>query len=231
MRRFLSGAAVSLVIYASPVAAQEASPPIAPAALVIPSAQPAGAPVLRTGTQIQLTLLEQLTTRGKNLRVGERFRLETSEPVLVDGIAVIPVGTPAIGEITEVRNKGMWGRSGRFVARLVYLNVPGRRIRLSGEFDDKGKAGGAGAVAVSALVFLPAGFFMTGTSALLPPGTQISGFIDEDVPLAVQGDAAGSSVPSVSQIAVADERSALPEPNVVPREEAGNARVRCLTCR
>ena len=38
---------------------------------------------------------------------------------------------------------------------------------------------------MSAIVFLPAGFFMTGTSALLPAGTIIKSFVDEDVPLAM----------------------------------------------
>lgn len=61
----------------------------------------------------------------------------------------------------------------------------GRQIRLSGGFDDKGVAGGVGAVAVSAIVFAPAGFFMTGTSAKVPEGTVIKAFIDEDVPLAM----------------------------------------------
>ena len=77
----------------------------------------------------------------------------------------------------------MWGKSGKFTARLLYMTVNGRQIRLSGGFDDKGTAGGVGAVAVSAIVFLPAGFFMTGTSAQLPAGTVVKGFIDEDVPL------------------------------------------------
>ena len=78
---------------------------------------------------------------------------------------MIPVGSPAMGEITDVRNKGMWGKSGHLAARILYVTVNGRQIRLSGAFDDKGVAGGVGAVAVSAIVFLPAGFFMTGTSA------------------------------------------------------------------
>jgi hypothetical protein len=39
--------------------------------------------------------------------------------------------------------------------------------------------------AVSAVVFLPAGFFMTGTSAKLPAGSIIKAFVDEDVPLAM----------------------------------------------
>jgi len=67
-------------------------------------------------------------------------------------------------------------------------------------FDDKGKAGGVGAVAVSAIVFLPAGFFMTGTSARLPAGTVIKGFLDEDVPVAFAGNDA--PVPIVASAAI-----------------------------
>ena len=104
---------------------------------------------------------------------------------MVQGVNVIPVGSPAVGEITDIRNKGMWGKSGHLGARILYVTVNGRQIRLSGAFDDKGVAGGVGAAAVSALVFLPAGFFITGTSALVPSGTIVKSFVDEDVPLAM----------------------------------------------
>ena len=67
------------------------------------------------------------------------------------------MGTPGVGEITTVRNKGMWGKSGHSDVRLIYLRVNDRQIRLSGIADDKGTAGGIGAAAVSAIVFLPAG--------------------------------------------------------------------------
>ena len=110
---------------------------------------------------------------------------------MVQGVNVIPVGSPAVGEITDVRNKGMWGKSGHLGARILYVTVNGRQIRLSGAFDDKGVAGGVGAVTVSALVFLPAGFFMTGTSALVPAGTIVKSFVDEDVPLAMPVAAQG----------------------------------------
>jgi hypothetical protein len=139
--------------------------------------------MLRVGTPVPLRLMEELTTKGKKLRVGQRFRMETVEPVVVQGATVIPAGSPAVGEITDVRNKGGWGKSGHLAGRILYTTVNGRQIRLSGAFDDKGVAGGVGAVAVSAIVFLPAGFFMTGTSAVLPMGTQVKGFVDEDVPL------------------------------------------------
>ncbi|QNN65679.1 hypothetical protein H9L12_03705 [Sphingomonas rhizophila] len=171
---------------AMPVAAQTLQPVVPPVPTVQP--MPVAAPsqaVLRVGTEVPLRLLEELTTKGKKLRVGQRFRLETTEPVMVQGATVVPVGSPAVGEITDVRNKGMWGKSGHLGARVLYVTVNGRQIRLSGAFDDKGVAGGVGAAAVSALVFLPAGFFMTGTSAKVPVGTIVKSFVDEDVPLAM----------------------------------------------
>jgi hypothetical protein len=196
---------ISVLVVAAVAAAQAAAPQAAPkwvplqqanavqAAVVQPAAQvaaPIAPPVmasatLRVGTEVPLRLSEELTTKGKKLRVGQRFHLETSEPVMVQGVNVIPVGSPAVGEITDVRNKGMWGKSGHLGARVLYVTVNGRQIRLSGAFDDKGVAGGVGAVAVSAIVFLPAGFFMTGTSAVVPAGTIIKAFTDEDVPLAM----------------------------------------------
>jgi hypothetical protein len=47
---------------------------------------------------------------------------------------------------------------------------------------------------VSAFVFLPAGFFMTGTSAKVPAGTIVKSFVEEDVPLALPVAAQGPMV-------------------------------------
>jgi hypothetical protein len=187
----VSNLAIAALAAAQAAAPQAAVQPTAPAAVIAPAptpaivAPPTTSAVLRVGTEIPLRLVEELTTKGKQLRVGNRFHLETSEPVLVQGVNVIPVGSPAVGEITDVRNKGMWGKSGHLAARILYVTVNGRQIHLSGTFDDKGVAGGVGAAAVSALVFLPAGFFMTGTSAKVPAGTIVKSFVDEDVPLAI----------------------------------------------
>jgi hypothetical protein len=156
---------------------------IAPAA---PIASPVMASAtLRVGTEVPLRLSEELTTKGKKLRVGQRFHLETSEPVMVQGVNVVPVGSPAVGEITDVRNKGMWGKSGRIEARLLNVRVGDRLIRLSGTFDDKGVTGTAGVVA--AIVFVPVvGFFVTGTSANIPAGSGVKAFLDEDLRIAAQ---------------------------------------------
>lgn len=202
-RALLAGAAILVV----PTAASAQAEPAAQPAVI--GAVATGA-MLRVGTEVPLLLSEELTTRGKKLRVGSRFRMETAEAVVVEGVTVIPAGSPAVGEITDLRNKGMWGKSGRFVARILYVTVNGRQIRLSGGFSDKGTAGGIGAVAVSAVVFLPAGFFMTGTSAKLAVGTPVKGFVDEDVPLAMAA-AVGPEPLVVAASAPAPVAPAAPE--------------------
>ena len=217
--------AISLFALAAALAVQAATPqavmqPSAPAAAI--AAPTITSAVLRVGTEVPLRLSEELTTKGKNLRVGDRFHLETSEPVVVQGVNVIPVGSPAVGEITDVRNKGMWGKSGHLAARILYLTVNGRQIRLSGTFDDKGVAGGVGAVAVSAIVFLPAGFFMTGTSAKIPAGSIIKSFTDEDVPLSMPVAAqppmqVGAPAPPITVPAPAEQVQVL---SVKPGEAA-----------
>lgn len=155
--------------------------PVAPAPAIAAVATPNA--MLRAGTPVVLRLMEEITTKKKAARVGQRFMMEVAEPVVVNNVTVIPSGTPAWGEITNVRNKGMWGKSGKLDARILYLRANGRQVRLTGTFDDKGVTGTAGVVGAVALVPI-AGFFVTGTSAVLPKGGTVGGFIDEDVELA-----------------------------------------------
>ncbi|MEG3088732.1 hypothetical protein [Sphingomonas sp. PB4P5] len=158
--------------------------------LVVGAVTPA---VLRAGTQVPLKMSEALTTKGKGLKVGYRFQMETAEPVTVGGQIVIPVGSPVTGEVTDVRYKGMWGKSGRIGARVLFVRANGRQIRMTGLIDDKGTTGTGGVVA--AVAFLPvAGFFTTGTSANIPLGAPLNAFIDEDVAVAF---AAGAPQPMV----------------------------------
>ena len=198
-------AAISLALVASsPVMAQTMAPVpavAAPTAMIVAPVAPANA-VLRAGTPVSLKLLEEVTTKNKAARVGQRINLEVAAPVEVEGQVVIPAGTPAWGELTGVRNKGMWGKSGKLDAQLLFMRLNGRQIRLSGAFDDKGVTG-TGAVVGAVLLIPIAGFFMTGTSALLPKGGTVGGFIDEDVPLAfAASSAAPMQVPVATPVAV-----------------------------
>jgi hypothetical protein len=140
---------------------------------------------LRGGAQVRVKFLNEITTEDKASRVGDRPRLEVAEDITVDGVTVIPRGTPVTGELTAVRNKGMWGKSGKIEGRIINMSLNGRTVRMSGSFDDKGVTGTAGVVAAVALVPV-VGFFVTGTSARIPAGGVISAFIDEDLSFAVR---------------------------------------------
>ena len=136
--------------------------------------------ILRAGTSVSVRLLEELTTERKAARVGQRFRMEFAEPLMWNGKVVIPSGSPVQGEITKVRNKGMWGKSGHITARVLHATVGGRQVRLSGSFDDKGVTGTAGVV--GAIILVPiAGFLVTGTSARIPSGSVAGAYLDEDI--------------------------------------------------
>jgi hypothetical protein len=205
---FLALSGAILVCAPEALAQTAAAPVVAPVVAVPVMVGAADTAVLRVGTKVPLKLAEELTTKGKKLRVGQRFQLEVAEAVLVNSQVVIPAGAPATGEVTEVRNKGMWGKSGHLTAQVLYATVNGRQIKLNGTFDDKGTAGGVGAAAVSAVVFLPAGFFMTGTSARVPLGAPVTAFVGEDVPLTF---APVAPTPMVVAPATASAPAAQPE--------------------
>jgi len=178
----LAASAAALLVAPFAYAQEPATTPAVPVAAAIAEAPTKNA-MLRAGSPVVLRLMEEITTKKKAARVGQRFMMEVAEPVIVNGVTVVPSGTPAWGEITNVRNKGMWGKSGKLDARILYMRINGRQIRLTGTFDDKGVTGTAGVV--GAVVLVPVvGFFVTGTSAVLPKGGTVGGFIDEDVELA-----------------------------------------------
>jgi hypothetical protein len=171
-------------------AAPQASVQPAPAASIAPPAPqavilaPAAGSVLRAGTEVPLRMEEGLDSNDKSLREGQQFRMSVANDVRLGNVVVIPAGSPATGEITDIRRKGMWGKSGRINARVLNVRVGERLIRLTGNFNDKGVTGTAGVV--GAIVFVPiAGFFLTGTSAKIPAGGGVKAFLDEDLQIAM----------------------------------------------
>lgn len=232
--RFALAASVALFAL-SPAMAQEAaapadasSPAEAPAAPA--EAQAAPAPAAATGTptasathmlsgaEVRLVTRSELSSRTSHL--GDRFELEVSDDVTVNGLVMIPRGSVATGEVTRVRKKGMWGRSGILETRLISVRVGDHDISLSGAAGDRGRSGTAatvGAVLLSPLIVAPfVGFFVTGTSAVIPVNTATVAYTSEEVPLtlAVAAPAAPEAV------AAAEAPAAEPAPAEAPAAEA-----------
>jgi hypothetical protein len=155
-----------------------------PAPLVIEqSPQPQeGGDVLKQGTPIHLATDAEMNSQEN--RVGDRIDLRVLDAVSLNGRTVIPVGTRGVGEITLVRKKGMWGKSGRLEFRPLYLVLGDRQVPISTHKNtrEKGETGTAGVVA--SIVVLPlAGFFVTGTSARIPRGSTVDAELSEDLPV------------------------------------------------
>jgi hypothetical protein len=136
--------------------------------------------VIARGTEIRMETLRELNSNDS--KVGDRFDLEVIEPVKLNGKIVIAAGTRGVGEVTVAKRKGMWGKSGKLETRLLYLDIGEERIRITGAAGGQGKTGTAGVVASLAVVPI-AGFFVTGTSAIVPPRTATVATLDEDVPV------------------------------------------------
>jgi len=174
----------SLLLFAAPVSAQTlVSPSTVQSQNVAIVPQQVAGNVLRAGAPVPVVLSEALTTKGKQLKVGQRVELEVAQDVLLNGRVAIPARSPVEGVLTEVRNKGMWGKSGAIRLHINSVNINGVNIRLKGDMDTRGETGTAGVV--GALVVLPvAGFFVTGTSAEMPLNMPGRAFLDQDIALA-----------------------------------------------
>jgi hypothetical protein len=168
--------------FASVMALAVFQPVFAQSAQMVVGAAPGTAMVLAAGTSVRLRTMSPLSSMEN--KTGDRFDLEVSEDVQLNGITIIPRGSPAKGEITLVKKKGMWGKSGKLETRVLSVRANGRDIPLRGTVNDKGETGTAGVI--GALVVLPiAGFFVTGTSATLPQGTGFTGLTESDLPIAL----------------------------------------------
>lgn len=227
MRKIAFALAAGVALTAlSPAMAQEAAAPAeAPAAAPAETAAPVGVPTasathMLAGAEVRMTTRGELSSRTSLL--GDRFELEVTDDVAVNGLVMIPRGSVATGEVTRVRKKGGWGRSGILETRLISVRVGDRQIRLQGAAGDRGRAGTAavvGAVLLSPLIVAPfVGFFVTGTSAVVPAQTVTVGYTDEEMPLefavapGTMPAVETAAPPTAAEAAIASPGEPVPDP-------------------
>ena len=109
-------ASSSFLLFAAPGYTQTAG--------MVVGAPAANGQFLPQGTSVRLRTLSPLSSMDN--KVGDRFDLEVAEDVLLNGRVVIPRGSPAKGEITMVKKKGMWGKGGKLETRVLSVRANGR---------------------------------------------------------------------------------------------------------
>jgi hypothetical protein len=81
------------------------------------------------GTAIYVVTLEPVSSA--TAKKGQQVRMAVNQEVSVDGIIVIPVGTPVVGEVTHVRRAIPNKRDGHVRFEPVYLTLTnGTRLNL-----------------------------------------------------------------------------------------------------
>jgi hypothetical protein len=135
--------------------------------------------VLKRDTPVLLMAINEVSTA--TAASGTIFKLRVQEPISIDGRAIVPVGTPALGKVLFASDSGGLGKSGRMNAKLLNIMLGDAEIPLDGETSAKGT--GAGSAGVAVLFTGVVGLFHRGNNAKIKAGELLTGFIAEDVAL------------------------------------------------
>jgi len=139
-----------------------------------PEATVANTLTIPANTSIILRMNEDLTTKGGQIKVGHMFNLTVAYDVKINGITVIPAGTPAKGEVTMRTGKAVFGKSGKMEVELRSIDLNGEMIPVTGKYRQEGE--GNTLAAVGAVVLSAPLLFITGKSATIPRGRELTAY-------------------------------------------------------
>jgi hypothetical protein len=148
-------------------------------------------------TEIVLRMNEEITTRRNE--EGDTFNLSLVHDVRLSDYVVIPAGTRAVGEITWMTGRGMFGKSGKMDIELRYIDLNGRRIPIEGQYRQEGE-GNTVATVAGVLLVPVAGLFITGRSGVIPQGRELSARMTERLPVALPAGAVVNEGVSVAAV-------------------------------
>lgn len=202
---------------------EAAAPPAQPTpadALAQASAPPTSAAAThnagtaRLPANTALILETQQALSSLTLKHGDFFALRLAEPVLIDGVQVLPAGTAGVGQVVHAERARSAGKAGELLLAARYLEHDGRRIalrgfRLGANGVDRTTATVGVAVALGVVAFL-----VRGGNIEIPAQTRAQALTAQDVELSSQ--AAAASVPAQSSASAPSSVS----PNTQPSGEA-----------
>jgi len=143
---------------------------------------------LEDGTPIKLRLTRNLSSADAT--TNDRVDFEVLEDVKVKDVIVVPRGGLALATITEAEHKRRMARGGKLNVNIDDVRLSdGEKAPLRAVKEAKG--GGhtgamTGAIIGTAIVFFPAAplfLFMHGKDITIPKGTEITAYINGDIPL------------------------------------------------
>ncbi len=213
MKRATSVFCIFLLLCLSVLAQQPASPasgaPKDAATVQTPKPAPTG-PTLEDGTPVKLRISQ--TVSSADAHVGQTVDFEVLEEVKVNDVVVVPKGGVAWATVTVAESKKRMGRGGKLDMNIDSVRlVDGEKVALRAV--KGGKGGGhvgamTGAMVATGIVFFPAAplfLFMHGKDITIPKGTEITAFVNGDVPLDLAKFRPTDSAGSIAEAAAAQE--------------------------
>lgn len=159
--------------------------------------------VVRDGTPLRLSLAGPLSS--KTAKAGDPVSFRVADPVLVDGMVVIPRGAAVVGKVTQSRKAGAMGRPGELAVSVDRLFLSdSTSVPLRGQPQStKGVQGSvqypSGLKGFDNLLVMPAFLVLSlldaGSQAAAPTGTILTAYVEGDMALDRE---------SVRQLQVAD---------------------------
>jgi hypothetical protein len=143
---------------------------------------------LEDGTPVKLRI--NRTISSADAHVNDTVDFEVLEEVKFHDVIIVPRGAMAWGTVTDAQPKRRMGRGGKLDVNIDDVRIAsGEKVPLRAVKDAKG--GGhvgamTGAIVATAIVFFPAAplfLFMHGKDISIPKGTEITAYINGDVPL------------------------------------------------
>jgi len=151
------------------------------------SAQPAPF-ILHDGTPVRMRLSRTLSSH--DAQVGETVDFEVLDDVKVEDRVVIKRGAVALASVTEAQPKRRMGRGGKLNVNIDSVRLAnGDKVALRAIKESKGgghQGARTAAIVGTAIVFFPAAplfLLMHGKDITIPKGTEITAYINGEIPL------------------------------------------------
>lgn len=161
---------------------------IATTPVIIPSAplpQPPPVVMLAKDTILDLQIDREIASQVS--KPGERFPISLTEPLMRDGIVVLPAGLTGEGEVIHAAKARWGGKAGELIINARFLQcgptqVPLGKLRFFAPGESR-----VGTAFAASMALTPAMFFISGGNATLPRGAKVQAKVTADVALPPQG--------------------------------------------
>ena len=132
-------------------------------------------------TTVELEILDLLNSSQR--KRGDRFGLRVAEPLVVDGITLIPAGIRGVGEVVHAAAARGGGAPGELLIAARWLDVDGQSLKLRGL--KLGVTGGDNSGMALGVSFAagPFAMFIRGREIEIPAGTRVNARLADDARL------------------------------------------------